>query len=584
MTHIVTEPFPPEEVAYFDYAASRYDNALDIRDAVASFSLMCSLLAIYVMIRMQVYKYSLMGVIFFMTLLQACYDTSIFTTYCGDPYVSLSNKQGVQSQEWIECKSVQMAFVRATGIAVGLCTNIISAAVVYVIYYEKRLPLTFYKLTILVSVPSVIIGVFFGIYFYEQTVQYGLKGYLGGQSNFNILNFIYIAYLTMEFVINLCCVIYISLYFYRSGMLQCGKKTSLRAFAENSERSVNGVAVSGLKERSYPMFALSKRLIFYPVTQSLVIFGGSFYAYGQGGAAVESYIWNVTSNPDRVKQTIQLYCFSALMPLAGFCYFLTFMTFQKGAWKVLIDTFKIEIPAFFGCGPCDFCFGLCLFCRRGEAMKKAEQANMPANKTGLANGMDEHAPNPRVHIHDGRSTENPHLAPGPGVTTESQRATDSHAPHSPHAPVHLRWVNSAESRNPHRFLDHNHNRHDDVRMSYTFDERERESCHRESTLNNSVASNSGPERLQDINLREDSIAYYQERMSTFRAIAAINRESVASHLSTIEDLCAEDIDGMQEDDLIELIEISKEKAVARERAASSGTMDKENPLHKTEEA
>jgi len=606
MTSIVNKPFPPNEAVYLDYAISRFDSSLDIRDGVAAFSLFSSLLALYVMIRMKIYKYSLMSIIFFMTFLQAIYDATIFTAYCGDPAVSLENSAGVQSQEWIECRSTQMSFVRSAGIGVGICTNIISAAVSYVIYYQKRLPLNFLSVAALALVPSIVIGVMFGYYFYEQTLQNGLKGYLGGQSNFNIINFIYIAVTTILLIINVICVAYISLHFYRSGMLKCWERRKTHHMEEgmpgNSlsarpsddiqhntfdpnhlqrKSSMQRLDVGPVGKHSvkYPMFSLAKRLIFYPVVQSFVTFGCSFYAYGQGGESTEAYIWNVTSNPHKESQTFQLYCFSALMPIAGFGYFLTFMTFQKGAWGVLIDTFTKEIPGFFGLPACE-CSCLLLWCRRAEAREKARQANLAASTSDIGNDEQRHAPNPSVHdlYHSNKTNSSPPSG-SQNVPPDSDGFNSPQAAHN-----HRHWVNSDES-NPHAFRDHN--RHDDTRTSYTFDERDdgHESRFRKSNTDSVVSSNDSvssssrrDNKLHDINLRDDSITYYQDRMSMFREIASSKAQSVANHLSTVLDLCQEDIDEMQEDDLIELIEITATRSSASR--VNNGT-DKNSQTEKT---
>jgi len=640
MSDIVDFPFTPAELVYLDYAQSNYDSAMDLLNALSGFSLLCSCMALYVMVRMKVYQHSLMGLIFVMTFLQTVYDASLFSTFCGDPAVSQTDGAGIQSKTWTQCRSIQMGIVRGTGVGVGICTNVISAVVAYVIYFEKRLPLDYTSLAVLVLVPSIAVGVLFGQFFFEQTEKNGLKGYLGGQDNFNIINFVYIAISTLEFAINVVCVLYISLQFYRGGLLCARRQPSANMqiarldqnslklhnkfdFSDSENRgseasvgrftggplggarsrsSTAGVSASGRGRGSlsngtqrdrfaYPMFLLAKRLMLYPVVQSLVIFGGSFYAYAQGGEAMESYIWNATSNPSRQMQTIQLYFFCVLMPLAGFGYFLVFMTFQKGAWKLLIETFTKELPALLGLPACTCSCGW-LFSSDAYAKERASIVTDMSSATSVR----ESGESGRGWPTDAASSPNPYAHAGYGIRATDRKSTSSQS--SPGAetpvpiPVPVPPVGSPTSPNSRAFsprvfspsvespsVDDRGCSRDDVesRVSYTYEgsEQNRESV-AESALEGHC-SNQAPRRFQhDARTRQDSVAYYEERMQGFRQKANTEKSSIAQLMSAEPDLCDEDIDEMQEDELIDFIEIAGAQKKKARRLRKENRIDTAN--------
>jgi len=604
MSKIVNYPLPPDEAVWLDYAARNYENAEYLLNTLASISMACSLLTLYVMIRMKVYKHSLMGIIFFMTILQTCYDATLFSTICGEPSISLDNAAGVQTKAWTKCRSIQMGVVRGMGVGVGVCTNVISAAVAYVIYYERRLPLNYITLAVLVLVPSIIIGSLFGQFFFEQTEAYGMIGFLGGQDNFNIINFVYIAFTTTQFAINVVCVLYISLHFSREGLL-CAKrepkieigrlddhnlKMHNSSFGHDlsdpecrdsevsvgrlglglggplgvqSPRGDNNVSRSSsivrgsiikadAKERfAYPMFLLAKRLMLYPVVQSLVIFGGSYYAYQQGGEATESFVWNATSNPKRKEQTIELFFFSIFMPIAGFGYFLVFMAFQKGSWKALIETFTKELPNLVGLPACTCkCLTSDQDGKDGTRSSTVTDLSSVDQKSISAAGLS--SPNPNVH----------------SAYAEKENMAMNIPPPPPESPK------SSASASPRQ-----------ERLSYTYEGSE----YRESVAGSSIQGDKpkgspsyggyhSKGRFQDEARREDSVAYYEQRMSHFRAVASLEAKSVAETLSA-SDLCKEDIDEMQEDELIDLIEIAAtRKKEAKKRKKANISADSANSV------
>ena len=637
MSDIVDFPFTPAELVYLDYAQSNYDSAMDLLNGLSGFSLLCSCMALYVMVRMKVYQHSLMGLIFVMTFLQTVYDASLFSTFCGNPAVSQTDGAGIQSKTWTQCRSIQMGIVRGTGVGVGICTNVISAVVAYVIYFEKRLPLNYTSLAIVVLVPSIAVGILFGQFFFEQTEKNGLKGYLGGQDNFNIINFVYIAISTLEFAINVVCVLYISLHFYRGGLLCARRQPSANmqiarldqnslklhnkfdfSDSENrgSEASVGrftGGPLGGARSSTasasardslrnatqrerfvYPMFLLAKRLMLYPAVQSLVIFGGSFYAYAQGGEATESYIWNVTSNPARQMQTIQLYFFCVLMPLAGFGYFLVFMTFQKGAWKLLIETFTKELPALFGLPACSCGW---LFSSDVYAKERASIVTDMSSATSVIESGESGGGWPT----DAASSPNPYAHAGYGIrapdriSKSSQSSpgaeTQLYSPLLP-APIPAPPVGSPTSPNSRAFSprvfsgvespsldDRSERSRDDVesRVSYTYEGSEQ---NRESVAGSAQEghySNQAPRMFQhDSRTRQDSVAYYEERMHGFRQKANTEKSSIAQLMSAEPDLCDEDIDEMQEDELIDLIEIASAQKKEARRLRKENRIDTAN--------
>ncbi len=487
--------------------------AMGIMDTIAIVSFLASLTSIFLMVKFQVYRHSLMSIIFYMTIVQAVYDISMISKICGIcPTAPLHDPVLI---EWAQCKAIQYGIVRFCGLSAGLFTNLISVLVAYVILFRRRIPMPTWLIVLLVFGPSALIGVYFGVSFYEQTVTYGLIGKVGGSlTRFNVIVYVYNATNVASLALNILSVGYISWELKSTGII-CSKTSSSSSSAAtagdanmadslaSSTGSVDGVASPARQRTVFPMFVLAKRLMLYPVVQIFVIFGTAYYGIDQNGEAIEAYPPNVIHNPEYGDQTTELFIFALLMPLAGMGYFGVFLFVQKGAKTYLASILKQPF--------------LCLF--------------------GTSSSSDDTTKGPGG---DNRMTR----TSSDSASEADNRSSISDSPfHSKHALDNdivrndPKWAVERES------------------FSYSVD-----GASALTSPSISTDSNANPyaANAYDFSYRGSisSDVYFEERATTFRQKAAATGVSVAKQLSTINDLKEEDVDGLHDDDLIQLIELS----------------------------
>ncbi len=586
-------PFPSDEYALLADAIKKYGYANDILNSIAGLALFCSLLTLIVMVKLKVYEHPFMRIIFFMTILQTLYDASLFSFYCGDPYVTSGDEAGFQTDTWTFCKSAQIGVIRCFGVCVGICTNLISACIAYVIFYMERLSIGYVSLFLALAIPGLSIGICNGLFFADQTVGYGLKGFLGGIDDFNYANFVYIYTLVAVLVINVLCVLYILWHFATVGLM-CRKKASpiaskpsaavgqappagantadqtesqnYMSWRDSPGESLSSNGPEGNKSEpdpqarsfdaqksahrvAFPMFLLAKRLMWYPLVQCFVIFGSSYFAFAQGGEAFEGYMWNVVENPKAQQQTMQLYLFSFFMPLSGVGYFFVFMTFQRDAWRTLLNLLFSPLIAIGLMQP---------FLTEEQRQSAATNrgSSISSNSMGTLGDLGHFGGRDDVGSITGEAPEIPNLGRGAGDNALRPNGSSLYAPPDVLFRTYLNnGSNRTRSRDNESQFDYAYEDPRDSRQSSY-------ASHRGSSFAAGLVSVNleNPNPSRSFRFSKDSVTYYQDRISTFRDIAKRNAQlTVGSQLASLENLEESEMEKLQENELIELIESAAKK-------------------------
>ena len=267
---------------------------------------------VYLMRKLNVHTNRLMNLVYQMTILQGFYDF-VLTGFCGNDD---------KSEKFHECRTSVIGIGIFAGVASSACTNIISGMLAYVIYTKETTSVSKPALFLFVYVPSIILGILSGIYYAQGTVYHDESAF----QQFKYILSIYDWYRMAQVIFNFICgsVIFYKLY----------EMNVIFTSGPKQAKSSEGVAEKG---KSYPMFLLAMRLVWYPVVQGVSRWGATWYQM-VNGTTITSYVSDAQKSKNPNLLTLQLYNYVILVPFAGLGYFLIFVYMQRGAWTLLKAT------------------------------------------------------------------------------------------------------------------------------------------------------------------------------------------------------------------------------------------------------
>ena len=318
-----------------DTAIDNLQAALLFQEILAITSLVCSAFALYIMVRMQVYRNRLMFIVFGMNLLQFTYDLALLP-YCG--YIERDRAE-------VKCRAIQIGCVVFSTLAVGTCTVLIACLVAYVIAKRKRAQISFRVIVFVVIVPSIAYGAVLGHYYYvDELEDRAVVDSNSADFTFYAMNQGHDYLRLAQVLINLLAVsviIYTLKKMSRNGqynLCTCrrSREAALAAKAGVDMRKSQGAhhrgTAAGGATDQYPMFVLARRLIWYPVIGSLGAMASFQYHFWFYGQAIDEYPTTVVNNPRWWWQTLQMFLYAIIMPMNGPLYAGVFFYVHTGAW------------------------------------------------------------------------------------------------------------------------------------------------------------------------------------------------------------------------------------------------------------
>ncbi len=309
-----------------DEANNVYASAMVVLLWASIISAVASIITVYLMFRLNVWKNRLMGIIFAMTIMQLIYDISLLLfTFCGTP---------LSSDTWAMCTSSQMGFGFCSGMAGATCTNIVSFLVAYVVLTRKRLSLTWFWTANIILTPSLVLGALCWYYFYEYNylaLHQGDAAVIAAASNIFAIAFSIYDYIRMtQVAINIICVIVIFYNLWAINII-CVRDSRSRQLPSTSNLGVSRAGPKRNDESGYPMFLLAMRLVWYPIAQTITRFGASYYQISTGKTTSSYPQLAMASNSPNIL-SLKLYLYVVFTPSAGLAYFFIFLLMQTGAW------------------------------------------------------------------------------------------------------------------------------------------------------------------------------------------------------------------------------------------------------------
>ena len=213
-------------------------------EAWGAINALLSMLSVFIMYRMRIYKSRVMALIFWIGLLRIVYCISTMQV-C--PH--LDETYGLEVDEFIMCVAVQCMFRYSTGLAIGSLINLLSITAAYVIFSSKGAHPSKASYIFWVVVPSLSYGIILALQIINKSWDVEETGHFvdservgdiaGGGIKVTLK--IYDALLALQAVIDVVCF-----------RVLLGRMGSMKNRTEDV---------------IYPLFQLTFRLIWYPVMQ-----------------------------------------------------------------------------------------------------------------------------------------------------------------------------------------------------------------------------------------------------------------------------------------------------------------------------
>jgi hypothetical protein len=340
----------------FEEASENLENALDMRGYISVFGLgVCSVI-MFIMVRMHVYRNPLMSLVFYMNILQFVYDLSLLR-WCG-------SEEGKEDISYFKCRAVTVGLLHFAAMSICTCTNLISCLVAFVITKKRAVQASQTVLLLLMIIPSIVLGVYEGITFYDFHKDRNNGGYRveyrGLLEVFDviqllsaIINFTAGAFIIFQLraikQLNSCnpCAVLCCMSSRGVPRAGAGAGRTPSARGVSNRRSVSGSvmkvtrnSISAPKSGNsrgpeskapLPLFLLAQRLVWYPIIATVSLFASMWYHMSQN-SGIDSYPETAEINPKYKLQTVQLYFVAAALPLAGIAYASVFLFVHPGAW------------------------------------------------------------------------------------------------------------------------------------------------------------------------------------------------------------------------------------------------------------
>jgi hypothetical protein len=284
-------------------------------EAWGAINALVSILSVFIMYRMRIYKSRVMALIFWIGLLRIVYSISTMQV-C--PHLDITH--GLEVDEFIMCVAVQAMFRYSTGLAIGSLINLLSITAAYVIFSSKGAHPSKASYIFWVAVPSLSIGIIFALQIINKTwdvdVEKGnhlvtseIAGGMVGSGIKVALN-IYDGLLALQAVIDIVC--------FRVLLLR------MRTMKKGTEDFV------------YPLFQLVERLIWYPVMQLVRIVTMAPFQYIYSNLGCE-YLYLLGSRDVREGRWVSIWIFlwAIFAPSGGTADTVIFFKVSVGAKETL---------------------------------------------------------------------------------------------------------------------------------------------------------------------------------------------------------------------------------------------------------
>lgn len=257
----------------------------------------------FVMIRLNIYKSKIMRMVFFVTLIELCYD-ALLLDFCSD----------LEGDDFYLCKSTREALLMCCGMAVSSLTALIVLTIAYVVMRRRATHPSLFMYFIMIVIPALIVG---AICFSLSWTDHHSRHYE-----------IRYTYDSWRLIMILISFVAMSVIFFRLWKLRVVCIPKAEQLTEETTNSNN-----------YPLFVLASRLIGYPVIHVIQRLACSSYLIYSGDLP-DFYLEQVEEAHDETGKspnvlTALLLIWAVFAPCGGIGDFLVFLQIQIGAWEVL---------------------------------------------------------------------------------------------------------------------------------------------------------------------------------------------------------------------------------------------------------